>query len=68
MTISQIQIIPEIEEKIAYENQKYWQNRFLFSPEYSEFVYDVAQNWNTNCIIPKQYLTKNDDFHIYHEP
>ena len=59
------QLMEEIEEKIAYENQKYWQNRFLFGNEYNEFVWDISLNWNTSCIIPKNYLTKNDDFHIH---
>lgn len=57
-------ILEEIEQKIAYENQKYWQNRFLFGQEYAEFVYDISLNWNTAMVIPKNYLTKNDDFHL----
>ena len=60
----QVVIPSEIESKILYENQKYWQNRFLFGNEYHDFVYDISQNWNTNNIIPKNYLTKNDDFHL----
>ncbi len=58
----------EIEEKIFYENQKYWQNRFLFGTEYHEFVYDIALNWNTSNLIPKNYLTKNNDFHLVGYP
>lgn len=61
-------ILSEIEEKIAYENQKYWQNRFLFGNEYHEFVYDISLNWNTSNIIPKNNLTKNNDFHIVGYP
>ena len=57
----------DIEMKIAYENQKYWQSRFLFGNEYHEFIYDLALNWNTQCQIPKTYLTKNDDFHLVGE-
>ena len=56
--------LSEIDLKIAYENQKYWQNRFLFGNEYHEFIYDLSLNWNTSCLIPKHFLTKNDDFHI----
>ena len=56
--------LSEIEMKIAYENQKYWQNRFLFGTEYHELIYDITLNWNTACIVPKQYQTKNDDYHI----
>jgi hypothetical protein len=63
-TPNSLSILEEIEEKIAYENQKYWQNRFLFGNEYNEFVYDISLYWNTACVIPKNYLTKNDDFHI----
>lgn len=54
----------EIEEKIAYENTKYWQNRFLFGQEYPEFVKDLTQTWNSSCIIPREYLCYNDDQHI----
>ena len=59
-----VSIVQEIEEKIAYENIKYWQNRFLFGNEYQEFVYDLAMNWNTNFLIPKHVLSKNNDFHL----
>lgn len=62
--IQEVNILQEIEEKISYENQKYWQNRFLFAGEYPEFVHDLSLNWNTSCLIPKQYLTKNNDTHI----
>lgn len=62
-----LSILDEIEEKIAYENQKYWQNRFLFGSEYNEFVYEISQFWNTSCIVNKTFLTKNDDFHIYNQ-
>ncbi|CDW78729.1 UNKNOWN [Stylonychia lemnae] len=64
----ELSTLAEIEEKIAYENQKYWQNRFLFGNEYHEFVYDVALNWNTSQIIPKNFLTKNNDFHLVNLP
>jgi len=61
---SQTEESSDIEAKIAYENQKYWQNRFLFGVEYHEFIYDLALYWNTLCLIPKSFLTKNDDFHL----
>ena len=32
----------DIEHKIAHENQKYWQNRFLFANEYTEFVLNIS--------------------------
>ena len=60
----EVHILSEIEEKIAYENQKYWQNRFLFSNEYQEFVNDVSLYWNTSNILPRNTLTKNNDAHI----
>lgn len=45
--IPSVTIASEIEKKIIDENQKYWQNRFLFGNEYHEFVYDLSLNWNT---------------------
>ena len=33
-----INVPKEIEEKIMFENEKYWQNRFLFGSEYIEFA------------------------------
>lgn len=64
-TSSQAAVVPsEIEEKIVYENQKYWQNRFLFGNEYMDFVYDLSLYWNTTTVIPRTYLTKNDDFDL----
>ena len=60
--LKSVAIASDIEQKIQYENQKYWQNRFLFGNEYHEFVYDVSLNWNTSCIIPKEFLSKNNDF------
>lgn len=27
-------------------------------------MYDISLNWNTNCLIPKTHLTKNDDFYL----
>ena len=37
-----------IAQRIAKQNHKYWQNRFLFSNEYTDFVYQMVVNWNTN--------------------
>lgn len=62
-----VSISTEIEQKIHYENQKYWQNRFLFGNEYLDFVYDVSLNWNTACLIPKEHLTKNNDFNLVNQ-
>ena len=63
--IPSIAINSEIEQKITYENQKYWQNRFLFGAEYHEFVQDVSLYWNTSNIIAKNYLSKNNDFKLH---
>jgi hypothetical protein len=65
--LNPVTISSEIEQKIIDENQKYWQNRFLFGNEYHEFVYDLSLNWNTSCLIPREYLTKNNDFHIVNQ-
>lgn len=27
-------------------------------------MYDLSLNWNTSNLIPKDYLSKNNDFHI----
>lgn len=66
-TVQGVPLSTEIEQKILYENQKYWQNRFLFGNEYHEFVYDLSLNWNTSCLIPKEFLTKNNDFHLVNQ-
>ena len=67
ITYQPVPLSSDIEQKILYENQKYWQNRFLFGNEYHEFVYDLSLNWNTSCLIPKEYLTKNNDFHLVNQ-
>ena len=66
-SVQVVSLSSDIEQKILYENQKYWQNRFLFGNEYHEFVYDLSLNWNTSCLIPKEFLTKNNDFHIVNQ-
>jgi hypothetical protein len=66
-SVQAVSLSSDIEQKILYENQKYWQNRFLFGNEYHEFVYDLSLNWNTSCLIPKEFLTKNNDFHIVNQ-
>jgi hypothetical protein len=53
-----------IQQKIRLENQKYWQNKFLFGKEYFDFVNDVTHYWNTARIVPFTVLNKNDDAHI----
>ena len=51
-------------KKIAQSNQKYWQNRFMFSAEYTEFVCRLVSQWNTNMVIPARALDCNNDAHL----
>lgn len=46
-------------QKIAQQNHKYWQNRFLFSSEYTEFVCNLTANWNTQFVVPAQSSDRN---------
>lgn len=50
-----------IQQMVALENQKYWQNKFLFGAEYFDFVADLTHTWDTVNIIPKTVLCKNND-------
>lgn len=50
-----------IQKFVALENQKYWQNKFLFGAEYFEFVADLTHTWDTVNIIPMNVLCKNND-------
>jgi len=67
MDSSVIKIQKDIEEKILYENQKYWQNRFLFGSEYHEFVSELCLQWNTSDYIFRGYLSKNNDFQLLNQ-
>lgn len=53
-----------IQQKILLENQKYWQNKFLFGSEYFEFVSEVTHYWDTAHIVPLRCINKNNDSHI----
>jgi ubiquitin carboxyl-terminal hydrolase 9/24 len=53
-----------IQQKISLENQKYWQNKFLFGNEYFEFVSEICHYWDTANIIPLNVLNRNNDSHI----
>ncbi len=61
-----LQLSPDSDmyKKIESSNHKYWQNRYLFSPEFSEFARSIALNWNTNYVIPAQVTCRNDDLHL----
>ena len=50
-----------IYQKIAAENHKYWQNRFLFGNEYHEFVGQITLHWNSSQIIPAITPCRNPD-------
>jgi hypothetical protein len=53
--------------KIAADNHKYWQNRFLFGPEYFEFVQQIILHWNTNRVIPYEVSWRNNDYHLLNQ-
>jgi hypothetical protein len=46
------------------ENQKYWQNKYLFGTEYFDFVTELVNYWDTANIIPLRISNKNQDEHI----
>ena len=50
------------------ENQKYWQNKYLFGTEFFDFMADISTYWNTKHIIPKISLNCNNDSHIVKYP
>jgi len=54
----------EMYQKIAAENHKYWQNKFLFGTEYNEFASQIALYWNTRTIVPAIAPCRNDDWHL----
>lgn len=51
-------------EKIAFENHRYWQNKYLFGKEYTQFVNEIAVNWNTLQRLPATIYSRNDDWNI----
>lgn len=53
-----------IQMRIRLENQKYWQNKFLFGKEYADFVEEVAHFWDMGKMVPLTVLNRNDDSHI----
>jgi hypothetical protein len=55
----------EIYKKFANKNHKYWQNRYIFSSEYTEFVSNLIIDWNTNNVIVANKVYKNMDAHLY---
>lgn len=59
-----ISIPDEISEMVAEENRKYWQYRFMFSQEYSDFILELCSLWNTKNMVLLNYDTRNRDYHI----
>lgn len=53
-----------INSQILLDNQKYWQNKFLFGAEYFDFVSEISHYWDTGNIIPLISTNKNNDSHI----
>jgi len=53
-----------INQKIMLENQKYWQNKFLFGSEYFDFIAEVTHYWDTANIIPSTVINRNNDTHL----
>jgi len=60
----QLDVTSPLYRKIAADNHKYWQNRFLFGAEYFEFVQQVILYWNTNRVIPYEVSWRNNDYHL----
>lgn len=59
-----LKVPDEIEEMIEEENRKYWQYKFMFSHEYSEFILELCSLWNTKHMVLLNYDTRNRDYHI----
>ena len=59
-----VKIPDEISETLIEENRKYWQYRFMFSLEYSDFILELCTLWNSMNITPLNYETKNNDYNI----
>ena len=48
-------------KKVQDANHKYWQNRYLLSPEFHEFAQQIATMWNTHFAVPTLASSRNDD-------
>lgn len=59
-----IKIDDEIAELVAEENRKYWQYRFMFALEYSDFILELCSLWNTKNMVLLNYDTRNRDYHV----
>ena len=53
----------KIERQIHENNIKYWQNRFLFGPEFIEFMMNFTNGYSSD-LSKENFLVRNDDYHI----
>lgn len=53
----------EIRQLVQEENRKYWQYRFMFSKDYSEFILELCTLWNTKNIVPLNCDSRNSGPH-----
>jgi hypothetical protein len=49
---------------INTDNHRYWQNRFLFGSEYTNFVQELSTHWNTTECIAALNSHRNNDWHL----
>ena len=60
-----IKLPNEILQLVMEENRKYWQYRFMFSKEYSDFILELTTLWNTKNMVLLNYDTRNRDYDLY---
>jgi len=60
-----IKVPNEISQLVEEENRKYWQYRFMFSKEYSEFILELGSLWNSKHMVLLHYDTRNRDYHLF---
>jgi hypothetical protein len=60
-----LRIRDDIIQMIAEENRKYWQYKFIFAKEYTEFILEFCSIWNTKHMVLLNYDTRNRDYHIF---
>jgi hypothetical protein len=53
-----------LNQRIQWDNHRYWHIRFLFREDYQNFVTKTLLYWNTENIIPAKVSWRNEDFHL----
>ena len=53
-----------LNQRIQWDNHRYWHIRFLFREDYQTFVTNVLKFWHTENIIPAKVSWRNQDFHL----